>query len=406
MRIVLVDAEIAGYGASGRNGGWLSSGFPVSPTLLAKRFGATAARDMLASVRDSIDEIEGVIRLENIDAGFAKGGALRIARGRGQVPALSRALDAYDAVGLAGNYQIFSAEDVKRRVRVARAEGALFTINCATLHPGKLVRGLARAVERMGATIYEQSPIIRVEGRPRPRILSREGCVDARTVVLAGEAYLTRLPRLRRSLLPVYSAIILTEPLPDELWAAIGWEGHECISSNRLTVDYLSRTPGGRILFGSRGAPYYFRSRISPEFDHSARVAGMLRSLLIDWFPMLADVRVTHSWAGPVGMPRDWMPSASYDPATGIATARGYTGQGVATSNLAGRILAHQITGTESTLTRLPMANHRSPPWEPEPLRWLAVRYIQDRLRKVDEASERSGRPPSGRSLAERLARH
>lgn len=191
------------------------------------------------------------------------------------------------------------------------------------------------------------------------------------------------------------------------MWSEIGWAGHEGVSSNRLTVDYLSRTSDDRILFGSRGAPYRFGSRIDAAFDHDADVSRSISETLFDWFPMMRGrVNITHAWAGPVGMPRDWMPTASFNPRSGIATARGYTGQGVAISNLAGRILADLITGVESDLTRLPMANHRARSWEPEPLRWLAVRYIQNRLQRVDEKAERTGRPPKGTSLAERLARH
>jgi glycine/D-amino acid oxidase-like deaminating enzyme len=230
--------------------------------------------------------------------------------------------------------------------------------------------------------------------------------VSAGTVVLAGEAYLTRLRSLHRQLIPVYSLIVLTEPLPADVWAAIGWERSELLASYRLSVDYLSRTADGRILFGGRGAPYRFGSPIRDAYDRHAPTHEMLRGMARAWFPPLRDARFTHAWGGPLGMPRDWHPTISYDRTTGVASARGYIGHGVATTNLAGRALADLISGTSSDLTSLPLVNHRSPDWEPEPLRWLGVRYTQGAMLRIDRKSERTGTPPSGRSLAERIASH
>ncbi|MDI3341448.1 MAG: FAD-dependent oxidoreductase, partial [Sphaerobacter sp.] len=296
--------------------------------------------------------------------------------------------------------------------RVTGVEGALYSPDCATIHPGKLVRGLARVVERLGGTIYEQTPV--TDFRPRepgvpgskPRLITARGEVAAEVVVLCGEAYLTRLPRLRRQLIPVYSLIVLTEPLSAAQWAEIGWAGWETMGSHRFSVDYLSRTRDGRILFGGRGAPYHFGSRIKDEYDRHEPTHQMLQRMTREWFPMLRGIRFTHHWGGPLGMPRDWMPTMSYDRQTGIATARGYTGQGVATANLAGRVLTDLICDTPSPLRTLPVIGHRSPDWEPEPLRWLGVRYVQRGFARLDEQAERTGVPSSGRSLVERLGRH
>jgi glycine/D-amino acid oxidase-like deaminating enzyme len=230
--------------------------------------------------------------------------------------------------------------------------------------------------------------------------------VRARTIVLAGEAYLARLRKLRRQLLPIYSLIVLTEPLSEERWAGIGWEGRECVASNRYTVDYLSRTEDGRILFGGRGAPYHYGSRVRDEYDRHEPTHQMLRSTARDWFPAFEGVRFSHAWGGPLAVPRDWMPTMSYDPSRGVATARGYTGQGVATANLSGRTLADLILGRDTGITRLPTVNHQQRPWEPEPLRWLGTRYVQRGLMKVDDGAERTGEPPTGKTLAERLGRH
>jgi glycine/D-amino acid oxidase-like deaminating enzyme len=293
---------------------------------------------------------------------------------------------------------------------VAGAEGALFDPHCATVHPGRLVRGLADAVEARGAALFERTRVVGVEPRRAPghTVLVRtpRGRLRAGAIVVATEAWTAALPGLRRSVLPVYSLVVLTEPLGERRWDDIGWQGHETLSSHRLTVDYLSRTIDGRILFGGRGAPYHFGSRIASRFDRHGRTHATLGATVAAWFPGARGARITHEWGGPLGMPRDFMPNFHYDAPTGIGGAWGYTGQGVAASNLAGRTLADLITDHASAVTRLPMAGHRSRRWEPEPLRWLGARYVQWAFARIDARAARTGRPPTGRSPAEWLMRH
>jgi glycine/D-amino acid oxidase-like deaminating enzyme len=406
LKVAVLEKEIAGFGPSGRNGGWCTGGFPVSAGLLAERYGPAATGDLYRAMFDTVDEIGRIAAEEGIDAQFHKGGSLRLARGKHQLPAVQGALETYRKLGLDEHYQFLDAHQVAERVRVAGALGAIFTPHVALIQPAKLVRGLARAVERCGGTIYEQTEVTDYVAGPAPRLNTARGDVRARALVLAGEAYLTRLKKLQRQLIPVYSLMVLTEPLSPDQWAAIGWEGREAIGSQRLAVDYVSRTADGRIAFGGRGAPYRFGSRIDDRFDRYPPVHAMLRQMTLDWFPTLTNVRFTHSWGGPLGMPRDWMPSWSYDLSQGVASARGYTGTGVAPSNLAGRVLSDLILGIDSQLTHLPPVNHHSPDWEPEPLRWIGVRYVQLGFQRLDEHGERTGQPPTGASLVERLGRH
>jgi glycine/D-amino acid oxidase-like deaminating enzyme len=198
----------------------------------------------------------------------------------------------------------------------------------------------------------------------------------------------------------------LTEPLSASDLAAIGWKNRECIDSARLTIEYIARTADGRILFGGRGAPYHFGSRIEDEFDRHESTIAMFRENVRAWFPRLRDVKFTHAWGGPLGAPRDFTPTIMFDPTRGVASARGYVGNGVATANLAGRVLADLITGNKSEITMLPCVNHHSPNWEPEPFRYAGVSYIQRAFWHIDQKAERTGIPPTGRSLAERLTRH
>lgn len=406
LRVALCEAEVAGFGGSGRNGAWCSAGLGVTPRELARRYGAATAAATVRALRDTVVEVGRVVAAEGLDAQYRRSGLLRVARGPHERPAVEAAFAALDRLGLADGCAVLDRDELASRVRVAGAEGALADPNCATLHPGRLVRSLARHVERRGATIYERTAVTRVETGSRPRLVTGRGHVRAGTVVLAGEAYLSQLPGRRRTLLPLYSLIVLTEPLSPGQHDAIGWRGGECLSSNRYTVDYLSRTADGRILFGGRGAPYHFGSRVAPSYDRHGPTHALLRASLTEWFPALRGVRFSHAWGGPIGMPRDWLPTISHDRAAGLAGSYGYTGQGVATANLAGRALADLILGTPSALTDLPLVGHRSRRWEPEPLRWLAVRSLQLALTRLDERGRRTGRPPTGRTLAERLTRH
>jgi glycine/D-amino acid oxidase-like deaminating enzyme len=404
--VAVLEKEIVGFGASGRNGGWCSSKFPVTPAMLAHRYGTESARALMLAMAEAVDEVARVCEEEKIEAGFLKGGMLTLARGEHHVPMIRSSFAAYERLGLGQHYQLLTAEQALERIRVANIHGALFASENASIHPARLVRGLARAVETRGGVIYEQTPVISFEGGANPRFLTAAGEIRAKdAIVLAGESYLTQFSKLHRVVLPVYSLITLTEPLTAAQWSQIGWQNRESLASCNHTVDYLTRTADGRILFGSRGAPYHFGSKISDDQDRHAQTHARIQSLLLEWFPLLRGIKFTHSWGGPVGMPRDWMPMANFVASNKIATARGYTGQGVSTTNLMGRILAELISGRRSSLSQLPPAGRRSPNWEREPLRWMAVRYMQQAFARIDDAGKQ-GRRPFDAGVAEFLGRH
>lgn len=409
LRVVIAEGEIAGFGASGRNGAWCAPDLNISMDRLARLHGDEAARRIQQATYDAVDEVGRVDAAEGLGAGFHKGGELLVARGPHHAPAIEAAYREYERFGFGDRYRLLDAAGVTEKVRIAGAVAGLWSPTAAVIHPGRLVRNLAALVERMGARIVERTPVTdfrAAAGGAPAALVTPRGEIRAPVVALAGEAYLVRLAKLHRQLVPMYSLIVLTEPVDDARWAEIGWAGREVVASARLSIDYLSRTDDGRILFGGRGAPYRLGSPIQDAYDRHAPTHAMLRDFVRDWFPMLRDVRFTHAWGGPLGMPRDWHPTFSFDPRTGIASARGYVGHGVSTANLAGRTLADLVTGARSALTELPLVNHRSPDWEVEPLRWLGIRYTQGAIARLDRRSEATGRAPTGRSLAERIASH
>jgi glycine/D-amino acid oxidase-like deaminating enzyme len=409
LRVLVVEARTVGFGASGRNGAWLSPGVGVTPTELARRTSPGTARATVEAMRATVGEIADVCDRERLDVDLRRGGILRVARGDHELPALHAGALALRQVGLEDGCELLDADDLASRVRIADARGALLDTHGAVVHPGKLVRGLARLVERAGGTIVEGTPVrdLRArDGARGPQVATPHGIVTADAVVVACEAWLPDLPGHARDVLPLYSLVVLTEPVDDEVWARIGWQGHEGLSSHRLTVDYLSRTVDGRVLFGGRGAPYHFRSAVAPAYDAHDATHAELQRQLTSWFPDLAGVGFAARWGGPLAMPRDWLPSFRFDPATGLGATYGYTGQGVATTNLAGRVLADLIVDGATPFADLPMVDHRPRRWEPEPLRWLGARVVQHGFARADARAARTGRAPTGRSLAERLARH
>lgn len=406
LRVALLEAEIAGFGGSGRNGGGVGNRFPVGLRRLAALYGRQGALDTFHALDATVGEIERAATAEGIAMDYTRGGYLRLARGPHQVAAIESDVRAFEEFGLGDHIAYLDARQVAERVAVNGVSAAHYTQNSGKLHPAKLARGLARAVERRGASIYEQTRVTDYTTGAYPALHTERGHARAKTIVLAGEAYLARLPKLHRRVLPVYSLITATEPLSPAEWEQIGWEAREGLSSAAFTVNYLTKTIDGRILFGGRGAPYHFGSRIEDAYDTHGPTHAMLQQQVRAWFPLLANVRFTHTWGGPLGWPRDWIPNIGYDPTENLATAFGYTGTGVGPSNLAGRILADLITQRQSDLTRLPFVNHRSRNWEPEPLRWLGVRYVQRGFMRLDRKAEATGVAPTGRSLVERLTRH
>ncbi|MEH0933860.1 NAD(P)/FAD-dependent oxidoreductase [Micromonospora psammae] len=404
LRITVLEAEIAGYGASGRNGGWCSALFPTSLPALARRHGRDRALAMQRAMQETVREVGRVVAAEGIDCDWQPGGTVVLARSEVQLGRARAAVAEARAHGLADDdLVLLDAAQAAGRCAAEGVRGGTYTPHCAAVHPARLVRGLAEAVERRGVTLFERTPVTAV--RPGAAV-TPHGTVRAPVVVRATEGYTPGLPGQRRAVAPVYSLMVATEPLPEETWARIGLAERETFSDYRHVIIYGQRTADGRLAFGGRGAPYHFGSRVTPGHDREPRVFAALRRVLGELFPVLGpEAPVSHAWGGPLGVARDWSASVGLD-RSGLGWAGGYVGDGVGTSNLAGRTLADLIRGEESDLVRLPWVNHRSPRWEPEPLRWLAVNAGLKLMFSADRAEARSGRPSRRAAAFSRLLGH
>lgn len=403
LQVLVVEAQTAGFGASGRNGGWCSALLPQGAAALARRHGRDAALSMRRTMNDTVVEVGDVVRAEGVDCDLERGGTLVVARSSAQL-ARARAEVAADA-GFDGvdGLQLLDAGATRERIGVPDAVGSTFTPHCARVHPARLVRGLADVVERDGGRVVEGT---RAVGVAPGVVRTDRGVVRARSVLRATEAWTPQLPGHARDIAPVYSLVVATEPLPAAVWDEVGLRSAETFSEHRHLVVYGQRTRDGRLVFGGRGAPYHFGSAVSPSSDHEPVVFAALRRTLVQLLPAVAPYAVTHRWGGPLGIARDWHASVRYDPVTGLGSAGGYVGDGVAASNLAGRTLADLVTGRRTPLTALPWVNHRSPRWEPEPLRWIGVNAGLRIATAADAHERRTGRPsPLGPVLA-RLTGH
>ncbi len=391
LRVVVVEREIAGFGASGRNGGWCSALFPASWEKLARASSRDDAVRLQREMFATVDEVGRVAEAEGIDVGWAKGGTIQVARTSLQLERARSFVERARRWGFGEeDYRLLSAASAREILDVPDALGAVFTPHCAVIHPAQLVRGLAHAVERRGGVIYERTPCMAISPG---EVRTPNGRVAARYVVRATEGFTAGLPGARRAVAPVYSLMVATEPLAEGVWSRIGLASRPTFTDMRHMIIYGQRTVDGRLAFGGRGAPYHFGSRTAPSYDREPSVFAWLREELTKMLPGLEDVKFTHAWGGPLGIARDWWASVGLDRNTGIGWAGGYVGDGVGTSNLAGRTMADLILARRSPLLSLPWVGHRSRRWEPEPLRWLGINTGLNAMRLADPEERLTGRP-------------
>jgi glycine/D-amino acid oxidase-like deaminating enzyme len=398
LRIVVLEAAFAGYGASGRNGGWVTAELPGSRERYARAPGGVAGvRALEAALRATVDEIGRVCAAESIDCDFVRGGRLSVATTPAQLARLRAGLAAIRERGDGSDvYEFLLRDETRARVNVAEALGGLYAPDSARIQPAALAAGLAAAAERRGVTIYEATAVSAIEaaaGGAGAVARTAFGDVRAGSVLRCTEGYTAALPGQRRALLPMNSHMIVTEPLPAAAWREIGWDNCETLSDEAHAYLYAQRTADGRIALGGRGVPYRFASAtdhlgVTDPATVTALTAGLRRL-----FPAAAAVPIAHAWCGVLGVPRDWCATVTYDPRSRLGWAGGYTGHGVAAANLAGRTLADLVLGEPTELAALPWVGHRSRTWEPEPARWAGVHGLYALYRLADQLESP---PPDG----------
>lgn len=406
LKIVIVEAQTAGFGASGRNGGWLIGDLLGSDRLLAG-LSAPARHSSHTLLHGIPDEVAEVLARESINCDYRKGGVLYCAaRYPEQEVALRAQLQAVRAQGMGEeDYRWLTPTELAGQLRIANPYGALFSPHCATIQPARLARGLAECVERMGVKIYEQSQVTHWE---TGLLRTAQGSVKADWLVPAVEGYAASLPPLGRYQLPVQSLIVATEPLSAGTWAQIGLERGQAFSENSRQVTYGQRSADDRLVFGARGG-YQFGGRLRSDFNLKEHELELRRYLFGELFPVLRNVRLTHSWGGNLGVARRFRPHMLIDRKAGLALSGGYGGEGVGASNLGGRTLAALILGQDNQLTQQPWVLGDTPlrslsGWEPEPCRWLGYNAIIKSFVHEDRVLANPATAPWRRQLAQQLA--
>ena len=392
LNILIVEKNFAGFGASGRNGGWLTGGFSWNHERYLRTSTPDAVRAMVRAMNGTVDEVIRVAEAEAITADILRTEELMVATNRAQLIRLSAEVKHRQFWGEQGRVWQIGADEARARVNIPGVLGGMVVSGVARVQPAKLVQGLAAVVEGLGVTIAEGTE---VTGIAAGVVDTKRGRVRAKIILRCTEGFTATLKDSHREWLPVNSAQIATPVLPPEVWDQIGWQGHEIFGDFANAYCYCQRTREGRITVGARGVPYRFGSRIDKDGAPDAGTIARLTAILHRHFPAAISYGVDHAWCGVIGVPRDWCATVGLDPATGIGWAGGYVGVGVSTSNLAGRTLADLALGRKTELIGLPWVNRRVRNWEREPLRWLGVHGMYALLRIADGREARLDIPPS-----------
>jgi glycine/D-amino acid oxidase-like deaminating enzyme len=390
LSIAVLEKEFAGFGASGRNGGWLSAEPPGQLSRFAATHGVAAAVQLQRKMFEAVDEVIRVAADEGIDAHIQKDGLLHVATNRAQHARLMRGVPEQRRFGWGfDDLVVLDRDQLRERVTIPDAIGATWSPHCARIQPARLVRGLADVVQRMGVQIFEGTAVREI----RPGVAETDrGTVKAPFVIRALEGFTPGLKGLRRAWLPMSSSMVVTEPLPQQAWAEIGWQGAELIGDEAHGFAYAQRTVDGRIALGGRAVPYRYASAWDKRGETQGDTVQQLRAVLGRLFPAAArTVGIDHAWAGVLGVPRDWCATVGLDEATGVGWAGGYVGHGVTSTNLAGRTLADLVLRRQTELVTLPWVGRRVRNWEPEPVRWLAVHGLYKAYHAADRQERASG---------------
>ncbi len=372
LRVVVIEQRHVGYGASGRNGGWLTNAITGGREQYVPSHGRDAAERFQRAMNETVDEVIRVATAEGIDADIQKGGEFNVAYTPAQ-EARIRSFAASEQQWAHTDLELLEASAATEKINVAHTRAAVWHPHCARIQPAKLAAGLADAVERLGVEIYERTRAVEIAPH---RVRTTHGTVSADIVVRATEGFTANLAGLHRLWLPMNSSLIATEPLSSEVWDELNWSQGETLGDFAHVYMYAQRTADDRIAIGGRGVPYKFGSKTDTDGQTPAVTVETLSEIMHRFFPATRGAEIDHVWSGVLGVPRDWAATVGLDRQTGLAWAGGYVGTGVTATNLAGRTLTDLILERDTELAGLPWVNHRVRKWEPEPLRWIATKGL------------------------------
>jgi glycine/D-amino acid oxidase-like deaminating enzyme len=389
LKLAVIESEVVGYGASGRNGGFAMTLLSRSLHNLVETFSVEPARAAHAAVARSIDGIGQFCTEYAVACDYEKNGFIGIAADDSQVARIEADRRAAEQLGI-DDIRYLPGDELRRQIQSPLYRCGLEEKTCALINPARLARGLARVVRQQSGIIFEQTPVQRIDTKAgKVAVHTTHGILQADKVVYATNAYSVQFPEFRRLLVPMYSYIVLTEPLSDGQWASIGWQGRQGLEDKRTFIHYFRPTADGRILMGGEDAPYYYGSSIGPQHDRNPGVFARLERDLQAIYPQLSGVRFTHRWGGPIAATARFVPTFGTLEGGHLYYGFGYSGHGVAPSHLGGQILRDLVLERQSDLTELCFVRTKALPFPPEPLRYLGFTIARRSLL----AQDRKGKP-------------
>jgi glycine/D-amino acid oxidase-like deaminating enzyme len=392
LGVTLLEAEICGHGPSGRNGGFVH-GYWASLASILPLLGEEQAIELAQAGERIVPGIRAWSEGRGEDVWLREAGMLEVSAALAQDAAVAKAVAAARGVGRDDQAVSLTADEVARRVSSPVFRSGVFFPECATVHPGLLVRALRRAALDAGVTLHEGTPVTGLRAGSPNELATPGGILRARDVVLATNAALTGWAPASRTLTNFGSYVVLTEPAPERL-AEIGWTGGEAIVDGRMFLHYFRTTEDGRVLMGSGSGPIGFGGRIDDRFSRDVPTAQRAEAGLRRLLPGLRDVRVERAWGGPIDVSADHLPFFRTKPGTRIHYGAGYSGNGAGPSWLGGQILASLAVGADDEWTRLPLAVRDVPRLPREPFRRVGGGLVRWAIMAC-EAAEEEGRKPA-----------
>ncbi|MEO8140055.1 MAG: FAD-dependent oxidoreductase [Gemmatimonadota bacterium] len=383
--VAVVEQGTAAWGASGRNAGMLSETVDHSHGLAIQHFGEKEARRLAGLGQSNVQELVAFIRNCGIECDYEPSGRLTVALTEGHLEEGRRSVDIAKRLGI-DTFRMLSREDTQAEVHSPLYLGAVEARGGGILDPAKLTDGLRREAERLGVRVYERTVVESIrEAGAGVAIQANGTMLKARRAVLAASAYTHHLlPSVRHRFIPLYDYILVSEPLTAAQWELIGWGNRQGITDGRTFFNYYRPTADGRVLWGTSEAAYYSGNRVDPSCDHSPHHYETLRASWRRHFPPLADLDWPYAWGGAICSTTRLTPFFGRALGGRASYGLGFTGHGLGSTRIAGRILAHLSLDRASDLLDLSLVTRRPFPYPPEPLRGWAVNAVTSALRRVD----------------------
>jgi glycine/D-amino acid oxidase-like deaminating enzyme len=384
MRIAILESEVIGYGASGRNGGFNMTLFGLTLSITALRFGKAKAREAHHYMERAVDLLQGLVSELNLDCDYEHPGFLRVATSEKYKKRILHEIEFAHKLGLEG-IEWLEKDRTQEEVKSPMYLGAWWEPRCGILNPAKLSWSWAETVRPMGIEIYERTPVTEVSrGSQKITLLTPKGKVRADKVVFATNAWSHFFPKLKSKQTPVWTHIVITEPLTAEQYQAIGWQNRQGIEDARNLVHYYRLTADNRIVMGGRDVS--LSKGFDMDRDHNEMIFEGLKNDVREIFPPLKNIKFSDAWGGPVSVPIDMAPAIGYLGDRRVVYSLGCVGHGVSLTHLNGQTVRDLVLERQTDLTDVFFVNRTTIPWPPEPLRGLAIKaivgylHIEDRL--------------------------